>query len=190
MPGSSRHVAGAGLGAPPGGAPPGPAWYVIHTRSRHEAKVEAGLRQRHLEVFLPRVAVPSRRRDRKVILDLPLFPGYLFLFADLQTQAYEEVIRTAGVVRILGHNRQFVPVPAATVQAIQTTLASDRPYYPWRFLRRGTWVRIIDGPLTGVTGIVQECREKKRKLVISVDLFCRALAVELDDDAVEPWPGP
>lgn len=187
---SGSHMDGAGLTSAPAGWTSEAAWYVIQTRSRHEARVEEGLRQRHLEVFLPRVTVPSRRRDRKVMVNLPLFPGYLFIFADLYSEAYYDIVKQAGVVRILGGERRFSPVPEATVHSIQTTLASSRPYYPWQFLRQGSWVRIIDGPLTGVAGIVQECREKKRKLVVSVELFRRAMAVELHDDAVEPCVGP
>jgi transcription antitermination factor NusG len=162
------------------------AWYVIQSRCRHEDKVELRLRQQSLEVFLPRHTIPSRRRDRKVFLEAPLFPGYLFIHTDLKPIACQEIIKLFGVVRILGTTGGFSPVPAETVEAIRTTVASGRPYQPWPFLKNGRRVRIIDGPLTGVTGTVVAPRHKKRKLVVSVELFRRAVAVELADDALEP----
>jgi transcription antitermination factor NusG len=104
----------------------------------------------------------------------------------LKPTACREIIKLFGVVRILGANGSFSPVPAETVEAIRTTVASGRHYQPWPFLKNGRRVRIIDGPLTGVTGTVVAPRHKKRKLVVSVELFRRAVAVELADDALEP----
>lgn len=163
------------------------AWYVIQTRCRHEDKVALRLRRHDLEVFLPRHTVPSRRRDRRVLLEAPLFPGYLFIHTDWQINDYREIIQLFGVVRILGTNGSYAPVPEETVASIRTAAASGRPCQPWPFLEQGRRVRIVDGPLTGVTGTVVAPRQKKRKLVVSVELFRRAMAVELRDDAVEPW---
>jgi transcriptional antiterminator NusG len=165
-----------------------PAWYVIQTRSRHEAKVESILLDKHLECFLPRRTVPSRRRDRKRLLEVPLFPGYLFVHADLEPQIYYDIIKSPGVVRFLGSRAGITPVPAETVEAIRTTVASGQPYYPCPYLERGMRVQILEGPLAGVKGIILQKREKKRRLVIAVELFRRAVAVELEDEAVEPVP--
>jgi len=161
------------------------AWYVVHTRSRHENKVAGRLRRQALEVFLPRLTVPSRRRDRRVFLDAPLFPGYLFIYTDLEPHTYQWIIQLFGVVRILGTNGIFSPVPEDTVNSIRTMIASGRQYQPWPFLENGRRVRIIEGPLAGAAGIVVARRHKKRKLVISVELFRRSVAVELADDALE-----
>jgi transcriptional antiterminator NusG len=164
-----------------------PHWYVIHTRGRHEAKVEGALRDRGLETFLPLAKIPSRRRDRKLILELPLFPGYLFLHASVDQKTYLDIIRVSGVVRILGNNGNLSPVPQRTIDSLKTMTESDRPYFPYRFLKRGTWVRILDGPLAGIVGIILERSEKKRTLVVSVELFRRAVAVQIGDDAIEPY---
>ncbi len=161
-------------------------WYVIHTRGRHEAKVEGLLGHKGLKIFLPRVTRPSRRQDRRLLIDLPLFPGYVFVQADLDQITYLSIIRVAGVVRILGVNGRLTPVPQETIDAIQAMIASGRPYQPHRFLSRGAWVRIIDGPLAGIVGFILNRHEKKRKLVVSVELFRRSVSVELEDDAVEP----
>jgi len=149
--------------------------------------VESILRQRGHETFLPRITLPARRRDRKVILNLPLFPGYLFINADMDQVTYLDVIRIKGVVRLLGVKGDLSPVPQEIIDSINAMIGSGRPCYPYRFIKIGTRVRILEGPLAGISGIVVHCREKKRKLVVSVELFHRAVAVELEDDAVEPY---
>ncbi len=162
------------------------AWYVIQTQSRHEVKVETALARKGLETFLPRITYPSRRRDRKVILKAPLFPGYLFLYAELDPITLYQVIRIAGVVRLLG-NGTPAPVSAEIVASVRSVVEGERPYYRWRYLEKGRQVRVIDGPLAGVVGTIVGKKEKKRRLVVAVELFKRSVAVELDDDAVERW---
>jgi len=164
-----------------------PPWYVIHTRSRHEDKVEFSLLHKGLEIFLPRITVRSRRQDRRIYLEVPLFPGYLFVHSDLESRAYYEIIRLPGVVRLLGINGRPSPVPLEKIESIKTILASDRPYSPWNYLGQGKQVRILEGPLAGVIGIILKRREKKRRLVVAVELFQRSVAVELEDEAVAPY---
>jgi transcriptional antiterminator NusG len=163
------------------------SWYVIHTCSRHEAKVESALRRKNLETFLPRITVPSRRRDRKVLLNVPLFPGYLFVYTGLDIRAYYQIITASGVVRLLGHNGTPSPVPQEKIDSIKIIVASERIYYPWTYLERGRQVRVVEGPLTGTIGVILKKKEKKRRLVVAMELFQRSVAVELDDESVEPW---
>lgn len=162
------------------------AWYVVHTCSHHERRVERRLQERGLEVFLPHLTVVRRWRDRKKILQVPLFPGYLFVHDDLETSsAYYDVIMAPGVVQILGYNGKLQAVPVETIESIRLATASDRPYYPYRYLLKGKRVRVAEGPLAGVVGIIRERKEQKRKVVVEVELFHRAMAVELKDEAVE-----
>ena len=165
----------------------GISWYVIHTHCHHEARVEARLRQKGLEVFLPRCIKVSRRRDRKKLLRVPLFPGYLFVQDLLETLPYVDIIRLPGVVRVLANSGRLQPVPQETIESIRCALNSDRPYYPHRCLKKGERVRVAEGPLTGVVGLIVENKDQKRKVVIEVELFRRAMAVEIEDEAVEPW---
>jgi transcription antitermination factor NusG len=132
------------------------------------------------------MTVPSRRRDRKGLIEVPLFSGYLFVNADLTIDSYHRIIRVPGVVRLLSLGGRCLPVPLETVQSIQTMVASGQAYYPWPYLEKGMRVRIMEGPLEGATGVILARRDKKRRLVISVELFRRAVAVELNDDALEP----
>lgn len=160
------------------------AWYVIHAQTRKEREVETALQRQGLAIFLPMVTVPSRRRDRKVTLRVPLFPGYLFINAKLNTKIIHKIIKAHYVFRLLGNGRP-APIAEAEVAAIENIVSGDRPYYPWTFLEKGKRVTVIEGPLAGVEGIILEKRQQKRRLVVSVDLFRRSMAVELDDEIVE-----
>jgi transcription antitermination factor NusG len=167
---------------------PGPAWYVVHTRSRHEVTVEAGLEARGVEVFLPRITRRSRRRDRFRLLKAPLFPGYLFVNADLATSSYHDIIKQHGVVRILGPKGQCSPVPGETVISLKTVLASGRSYDPWLKLATGGRVAIVDGPLTGAVGIILRKKDGSRRLMVAVDLLGRSVAVDLAEEMVTSYP--
>jgi transcription antitermination factor NusG len=161
-------------------------WYVIQTQSRHEDKVETALARKGLEAFLPRITYPSRRRDRKVILKAPLFPGYMFLRIEMDPVTFHQVVKIDGIVRVLG-NGSPTPLEAEVVDSIRQIVEGERPFYAWRYLNKGKQVRVIDGPLAGTVGTIVDKKEKKRRLVVAVELFKRSVAVELDDDAVERW---
>jgi transcriptional antiterminator NusG len=164
-----------------------PAWYVIHTYSRQETKVEGHLQNRGLEVFLPRVTLRSRRQDRFRLVEVPLFPGYLFVHADLSTPVYYDIIKNTGVVRILGLKRQCTPVPVETVFSLQKMVASNLRVDPWSRWVKGRRVTIVEGPLAGATGVILRKNDSQRRLVVAVDLLGRAVAVDLTGEAVEPY---
>ena len=160
-------------------------WYVIHTCSRHEVKVEAGLTRKGLEVFLPRVTVRSRRRDRLQMLEAPLFPGYLFVRTDLNDWAHYNIIRTQGVVRILGIKGQCTPVPEDTVTSLRTLVNSGQPVFPWSKLTPGKHVRVVEGPLMGAIGVILKNKQGKRRLLVAVELLGRSVCAELAEETVE-----
>jgi transcriptional antiterminator NusG len=163
------------------------AWYVVHTQSRQESRVETDLGRRGLKVFLPRITVRSRRRDRFKLLEVPLFPGYLFVHTDLRLPSYHDIIKHRGVIRILGVKHRCIPVPDGTVAAIQAVLASGRPYDPWDSLTRGMRVKIADGALAGTVGTILRKKPGKRRLVVMVDLLGRGIAVDLAEEMLEPY---
>jgi transcriptional antiterminator NusG len=163
------------------------AWYVIHTCGKHETKVEINLQKKGLEIFLPRTAVLSRRRDRKRLLQVPLFPGYVFAHVQLSHETYSHIIKSPGVVRLLGWNGEFYPVPQDTIDSIRIMLASRRSCYPWENLQQGQCVRIVEGPLAGAIGRVERINGKKRRLVVTVELLSRSVAVDLENEAVEQY---
>lgn len=164
------------------------AWYVVHTRSRHESKVESDLQARGFEVFLPRITMRSRRRDRFQLLVAPMFSGYLFIHADLSSRAYHDIIRHRGVVRILGTKGSCTPVADEVVASIQSILESGRNFYPWPRLVPGKRVQVVAGPLNGAVGTILRCKPGKRRLVVGVELLGRSVAVDLEEEYVALAP--
>lgn len=166
--------------------PQEPLWYVIRAHCRTESKVQMALERKGLEIFCPQMTIPRIRWGCKVLVQQPLFPGYLFVNADLDTTVFHLIIKVHGVMRLLG-NGTPEPVPAEQIESIRTIVAGDRYYYPWRYLEKGEKVRVLDGPLVGVVGILVARKEKQRRLVVAVEMFQRSVTVELDDESVERW---
>ena len=161
-------------------------WYAVWTRSQCESKVEEGLRRRRFQVFLPRISVSSRRRDRRLVLARPLFPGYVFLHFASSREAYIRVVSTDGVVRIIGERWDSLhAIPDEQVEAVRRLVTSgDRARaVPW--IGAGDRVRIVAGPLDGLEGRVQLWHRGRATFVVSVDLLQRSVAVEVAAEVVE-----
>jgi transcriptional antiterminator NusG len=90
------------------------AWYALHTKSRFENVVNEGLAKKTLDVFLPKITVKSRRRDRHKMIRVPLFPGYVFVRTDLNPNEHIEILKTTGAVKLIGSARGPVPIADAT----------------------------------------------------------------------------
>lgn len=161
-------------------------WYAIWTRNQYEPKVEEALAKKAFEVFLPRIRVPSRRRDRKVVLAQPLFPGYLFLRFAPSREDYIRVAGTDGVVRILGERWDALEeIPESQVSAIRRIVTLDADVTPLPWVRVGDRVRIHAGPLAGLEGLVRSWHAGRAAFVVSVDLLQRSVGVEVEASAVE-----
>jgi transcription termination/antitermination protein NusG len=163
-----------------------PRWFAVWTRSQCEPKVEDGLRRKAYEVFLPRVRVPSRRRDRRVVLDQPLFPGYVFLRFVPSREGYIGVASTDGVVKVLGERWDALhPIADDQVEAVRRIVTAGERVRPVPWIRVGDRVRIVDGPLAGLEGFVQAWRARRATFVVSVDLLKRSVGVEVAAEVVE-----
>jgi transcription antitermination factor NusG len=161
-------------------------WYAVWTRSQCEPKVEEGLRQRRFEVFLPRVRVSSRRRDRRLVLARPLFPGYVFLRFAPSREAYIRVASIDGVARIIGERWDSLSViPDEQLDAVRRLVTSDDRARAVPWIGTGDRVRIVAGPLEGLEGLVQLWHRGRATFVVSVDLLQRSVAVEVAAEVVE-----
>jgi transcriptional antiterminator NusG len=108
------------------------SWYVLHTKSRFENVVNEGLIKKSIEVFLPKIQVKSKRRDRKAMIRVPLFPGYLFVKSDLNPYEHLEIVKTAGAVRLIGNKDGPIPVPSDTIKSLEIMVGSGL----WPLYRR------------------------------------------------------
>jgi len=161
------------------------SWFAVWTRSQYEVRVADALRQRDFEVFLPRVSVPSRRRDRRCILERPLIPGYVFLRFEASRAAHVRAVSVDGVVRILGNGPDALyPIPDVEVEAVRRLVddGTDVRTHPWG--RVGDQVRIIAGPLAGLEGIVHAWRAQRATFVVGIDLLRRNVGVEVPCEAL------
>lgn len=156
---------------------PGTEWFALQVRAKHEKLVATHLSGRDYEWFLP---LYKRRRlwsDRIKEIDSPLFPGYIFCRFNPQRRL--PILTIPGVIQVVGYNRLPVPIKESEIAAIQTLVASKLPNQPWPFLTAGDRVRIAQGALRGVEGILVAFKGSHR-LVVSVTLLQRSVAVEVD----------
>jgi len=163
-------------------------WYAVHTRSRHEGKVHDGLTLKSVHAFLPKVEVWSRRKDRRKRIELPMFPGYLFVELEKPDSATRlDVLKTPGVVKILGGPRGSVPIPVPDekIEAIRRLIESKVEVQPHRYPKTGERARILDGPFAEIEGLVVKADLKKDLFVITIDILQRAVAIEIRGFQVE-----
>ena len=158
-----------------------PHWYALWTHSHCEQLVRGQLDAKKFEIFLPMIGVWSWRAGVKHRIRRPLFPGYLFVRDALTGPRYVELLKARGLVGVLG-GQDGGPreIPDVEIDAIRALVASELPASPYPYLQTGQRVRISDGPLAGVEGILVERRAGKGLLVLSVNLFRRSVAVEVD----------
>ena len=157
-------------------------WFALQVRTRHEKAIAGFLQAKGYEQFVPHYELRKRWSDRVKVTEAPLFPGYLFCRFDPQYRL--PILKTPGVIQIVGCNRIPVAIDEQEIQAIQTLIASGLPAQPWPFLAVGDRIRIESGSLRGLDGIVVKLKENRR-LVVSVTLLRRSVAVEIDSALVE-----
>jgi transcription antitermination factor NusG len=156
------------------------AWVAVQVQTNREKSVASALKIRHYDPFLPLYTLKKRWFDRTVQLEIPLFAGYLFCRWILCPSC--RIVDIPGVIRIVG-GKQPLSVEDAEVEAIQRVVASGLHSRPWEFLRSGEEVRIIDGPLRGVDGILVRT-DRSTHFVINVTILQRSVAVEIAPDCL------
>ena len=162
-------------------------WYVLHTKSRFENVVNDGLGKKSIEVFLPKITVRSKRRDRKAMIRIPLFPGYLFVKTDLAPESHLEIVKTAGAVRLIGSKQGPVPVPAETIDSLKIMVTADHPVTTGYRLKKGDKVQVVNGPFVGVTGTFVRYGGKGR-VVVNIEALGQYAGVEVSEDEIEIIP--
>src|SRR5262249_47010637 len=152
-------------------------------RIHFEKVVARSLRGKGYEEFLPLYRRASRRSDRIKEIDLPLFPGYVFCkFNPLHRLP---ILTIPGVNAIVGFGKNFIPVEEGELNAIRAVYNSGNYCEPWPFLQVGERVRVEYGPFAGTEGIVLMFK-KTYRLVISINMLQRSVAVEVDRDWLQP----
>jgi transcriptional antiterminator NusG len=159
-------------------------WYVLHTKSRFENVVNESLGKKSMEVFLPKVTVPSRRKDRKKLIRLPLFPGYVFVKSNLSPNHHLEILKTVGAVKLIGDQRGPISVPEDTVDSLRIMVAAEKPVLTGYQLQKGDRVMVVNGPFTGVIGIFDHFRGQGR-IMVYIEALGQFAAVEVSLEDIE-----
>jgi transcription antitermination factor NusG len=173
------------------------SWYAIWTRSHCERLVEQQLTARGFSPFLPEVPAlrhhsrtavrkPSGRAARNNVKAAPMFPGYLFVRDAMTKERYVEMLGVRGIVRVLEDGwTRLTPIPESDIDAIRHIVESGVAVFPHPLLRHGDRVRVVDGPLSGIEGIFVTDSQQKGRLVVTIDLLGRSVAVEVSGEDVE-----
>lgn len=159
------------------------AWFAVFTSSHHEKKVSQHFIQRRIENFLPLYsAIHHWTNRRKVAVQLPLFPNYVFVRIDREQRG--RVLEVPGVLSIVGCGYEPTPLLDCEIESLRSGLRL-RKFEPHPYLVVGERVRIKAGPLDGMEGILLRQKNNLR-VVLTVALIMQSVAVEVDAHDVEP----
>ncbi|MEZ4528285.1 MAG: UpxY family transcription antiterminator [Desulfobacterales bacterium] len=164
-----------------------PQWYVLHTKSRFETVVSDALVKKSREVFLPKILVRSRRVDRKKMIRVPLFPGYVFVKTSLDPRVHLDILKTAGAVQLIGARSGPIPVPEETIVSLKIMVTADNPLSTGAQFEPGDRVMVISGPFAGVRGIFSRYRGVNR-VIVNIAVLGQYVAAEVNAEDVEKIP--
>lgn len=160
-----------------------PRWYVAQTCARHEKCVAEQLESRNIEKFLPLYETVSRWKDRRVRLQLPIFAGYVFVRLPLRERL--RVLELPSVVKLIAFGQLPIALPDDEMDMLRDGLTSQSRAEPHPYLTAGRRVRMRSGPLAGLTGVILR-KQGSFRLVLSVELIQRSVAVDVDVADIEP----
>lgn len=159
-----------------------PQWFAAYTCAHHERRVSEHLSTRGIEYFLPTYRAIHRWKDRKVELELPLFPGYVFVH--LATHEHFHVLSVPGVARIVGTAQKATPLPDCEIESLKNARSSGIHTEPYRYLEIGRKVRIKAGPFEGLQGILLR-RKGRFRVVFSLQLIRSSFVLDVDGSELE-----
>jgi transcription antitermination factor NusG len=158
-------------------------WVALQVKPRSEKLVATALNSKGIEVFLPLYSARRRWSDRIKEVLLPLFDGYVFCKLNLHYRM--PALTIPGVIQFVGIGRTPAPIEEDEIRALQAVMKSGLPSMPWPFLQIGQRVRVEHGALRDLEGLLLQAKGSHR-LILSVSLLQRSVAVEVDRDCVTP----
>jgi transcription antitermination factor NusG len=156
-------------------------WFALKVRSCHENTASLALKSRGFTEFMPTCSVRRRWSDRFKDIDVPLFPGYVFCRFNPKNKL--PVLNLPGVTGVVSFGQGPHPLDESEIDRIRTLVESGLPVQPWPYLHVGERVRIGSGALSGLEGVLVQVKNEFR-LVVSLNLLQRSVAVEVDSDRV------
>jgi len=163
------------------------SWFALQVRSRWEGTTAGLLRGKGLETLLPTYSTKRKWSDRFKVVEAPLFPGYVFCRFDVHNRL--PVLITPGVISVVGRGKTPVAVDDREILSIQSAVGSGIRMEPWPYVEIGERVRVKDDVLDGMEGILTNFKGSDR-VVISVTLLRRSVALEIDRSRITPLGSP
>jgi transcription antitermination factor NusG len=162
----------------------GSRWFALYTNCRHEKRIAQHLSQREIEHYLPLYRSDRKWRDgSKVTLELPLFPGYIFVH--IKRAERVSVLSVPGALAVVGGTGgEPAPVPDAAIEALRVGLQEHR-IEPHPVLRVGQVARIKSGSFAGMEGVVVR-KKGGFRVVLTLEQIMQSVAVEVDENDIEP----
>lgn len=163
-----------------------PNWYAVYVKPRHEFVAFGELQRKSVEAFLPSVKRISQWKDRKKLIEYPLFPGYVFVQVPSYPGAFLSVLKTRGVVSFIALE-PYKPTPAAPeeISSLKLIIESGNCIDIYPHLKEGTRVRVTSGPLKYAEGVLAK-REDEYQFVVNIELLGRSVAVKICVHDIEP----
>ncbi len=158
-------------------------WYAAYTCANHEKRVAQQLEQRLIRSFLPTYQSVRRWKDRRKLIELPLFPCYIFVQMDAKNRL--DLLRLPGVLGLVSFRGKPAPVRSAEIENLQRGLKDKTSVHAHPYLKAGRKVRIRSGSMAGVEGVLVRKRDCTR-IVLSISLLQRSVSVDIDEADVEP----
>jgi transcription antitermination factor NusG len=165
----------------------GPSWFAVQVKTTHEKRVATLFDYKGYEWFVPQYLSRRRWSDRIKEVELPLFPGYVF--CRFSPGSRVPILKTPSVLRVVGIGPIPTPIDEREMVALQAATKSGLGISPHPFMQVGQWVRINGGSLYGLEGLIADVRQRDR-LILSVTLLQRSVAVEIDSGWVVPIHSP
>lgn len=156
-------------------------WFVVTTKPQHELLAASNLAAKQVEAFAPTYQHRRQWSDRIKVLAKPVFPGYVFCRISLDGGI--PVLGTPGILGFVSFDRIPAMVPDREMEDVMRMTASGLPVEPSEYLDVGRRVRVIDGPLRGLEGILSD-REHCDRVVVGIEMLRRSVSVEIDRTAI------
>lgn len=154
-------------------------WFALHVKSRHEFAASAELQRKGIEIFLPSVTKLRQWKDRKKLVEFPLFPGYLFVQVAPSPEDFLNVLKTKGAVKFVSLNpNNPTPVSDAEIYSLKLIIESGQEIDIYPGLKEGTRIRIKKGPLTGAEGILKR-KDDQHLFLVNIDILGRSVGVKI-----------
>ena len=162
---------------------PAANWFAAYTAPRHEKAVSRQLEARHIDSFLPLYTSLRRwKNGSRVAVSQPLFPSYVFVHVHRRDTI--SVLQTPGIVSLVSTGREPSPLESSEIEALRAGVLQRR-FEPFPYLAGGEKVRIISGPMIGMTGVLVR-RKNNLRVILSLDLIRQSVSLEIGLDEIEP----